>query len=66
MENKRYLTWDDIADLFTEHTGQSARVLPLDKVFEWAKRNQNKLGIRYEEKTGQLFFVEKNLRKNGK
>lgn len=60
MENKRYLTWDDLGDLYELHTNKSARILPLDRVFDWALKNQNKLGIKYEEKTGMLYFAKED------
>lgn len=30
------LTWDDIAGLYKAKTGRTAKVLPMDEVYEWA------------------------------
>ncbi len=41
--NKRnkYLTWDDLADLYHKRTGGQARVKPMDIIFEWATTQQD-------------------------
>ena len=33
---KKYLTWDDLADLYKERTGGRARIKPMDEIYEWA------------------------------
>ena len=32
------LTWDQLASIYHEKTGQQARIQPMDKIFEWAKK----------------------------
>jgi len=61
---REYLTWDDLADLYELHTKRIARILPMEKVFEWAVNNKDKLGIEYEEETGRLYY--KGGKKNEK
>ena len=32
----KYLTWDDLADLYGERTGGTARIRPMDEIYDWA------------------------------
>lgn len=32
----KYLTWDDLADLYKERTGGRARIRPMDEIYDWA------------------------------
>lgn len=32
----KYLTWDDLANLYKERTGGRARTRPMGSVYEWA------------------------------
>ena len=32
----KYLTWDDLADLYKERTGGKARIRPMDEIYDWA------------------------------
>jgi hypothetical protein len=36
----RYLTWDDLAVLYKKETGRSAKILPMDQVFNWAAKTE--------------------------
>ena len=32
------LTWDELADVYKKETGRTARIQPMDTIFEWAER----------------------------
>ena len=34
--SKKYLTWDDLADLYKERTGGSAKIRSMDAIYDWA------------------------------
>lgn len=36
MKKIKYLTWDDLADLYKERTGGIARIKPMDMIYRWA------------------------------
>ena len=40
MESKR-LSYDDIADIYKEVTGQSARIRPIDSIVDWAEARKD-------------------------
>ena len=33
---KKELTWDEIADFYDKKTGRTARIKPMDIIYEWA------------------------------
>jgi len=55
---ENYLAWDDLADLYGERTGGSARTRPMDDVFAWAVKQDDI----EETKDGYLTMVEKEVR----
>lgn len=38
MATQSTLTWDDLADFYKRKTGASARIKPMDEIFDWAER----------------------------
>jgi len=48
---KKTLTWDDLADFYTQKTGNRARIRPMDEIYEWAIKQKevkvNKEGFLY-------------------
>ncbi len=34
------LTWEELADFYKKKTGQSAKIRPMDDIFEWAERQE--------------------------
>lgn len=42
------LTWDNLAEEYHKSTGQSARIKPMDSIFNWAEKQTDK------------FYVDKN------
>jgi hypothetical protein len=43
------LTWDELAKIYdAETTGRRARTLPMDKVFNWAKKQKDKFYVSSE------------------
>jgi hypothetical protein len=51
------LTWDDLANLYKERTGGTARIKPMDSIFEWAT-NQSDITLN-EDGTLSLTNKEK-------
>lgn len=39
------VTWEELANLYDEQTGQCARVRPLEEVFKWAKHQPDKFYV---------------------
>lgn len=40
------LTWDDLANAYdSEHNGTKARVLPMDKIFDWAEKQKKRFKV---------------------
>ena len=35
-EKNKLLTWENLADLYKERTGQSAIIRPMDSIYNWA------------------------------
>lgn len=41
MESKKKnLSWEDIADFYKEKTGGSARIRPMNEIYEWAVKQE--------------------------
>jgi len=45
------LTWEDLADMYKKATGSSAKVRPMDEIFEWAEKQP---GVVLNERDGTL------------
>ena len=45
------LTWDDLANEYKKATGYTARIQPMEAVFEWAEKQNDKFFVNYDEKT---------------
>ena len=44
------LTWDESADIYdSQNHGRAARTLPLDQVFNWAKKQKGKFEVSKED-----------------
>jgi len=52
------LSWDELADLYDERTGGTARTRPMEEVFEWGKR-QDDLVVHPEKDTIHYTLVTK-------
>lgn len=35
-DTTKFLTWDDLADLYKERTGGRARIRPMSEIYDWA------------------------------
>jgi len=52
MNTSKALTWDDLANLYDKtHSGRPARTLPMEKVFDWAKQQEDKFWVNPDEGT---------------
>lgn len=36
---QKALTWDDLANLYKEKTGRTARIRPMDEILKWATKH---------------------------
>jgi len=45
------LTWDDLAKEYKKVTGRSALTRPMESVFDWAKRQDDKFYVNPDEGT---------------
>jgi hypothetical protein len=36
MVTKKEVTWDELADIYKKYTGRSAKIQPMDSIFNWA------------------------------
>jgi len=48
------LTWNDIADEYDRTTGRTARIQPMDTIFNWAEKQTEKFKV---EKDGRLHKI---------
>lgn len=55
MKINEALTWDDLAEIYKEKTGRSARIRPMDEVFAFCKKLPE---IFFNEKEGTLHKKE--------
>lgn len=60
MENKKHLTWDDLADFYHKKTGGAARTKPMDVVYDWAVKQPE---IEVVDDEGSLAFKNQPERK---
>ena len=37
----KYLTWNNVADLYKERTGGIARIKPMDIIYQWAIKEKD-------------------------
>jgi hypothetical protein len=51
----KYLTWDNLADLYKERTGGRARIMDMDTIFNWAEKQEDI----QKSKNGSLYFKVK-------
>ena len=42
------LTWDQLADIYKKQTGHTARILPMEKIFEWAENRKDLFAVTNE------------------
>jgi hypothetical protein len=51
----KYLTWDDLADFYKKKTGGTARIKPMDTIYNWAVKQEEII----ETEEGLLFKTKK-------
>lgn len=54
MKNKA-ITWEELADDYKKHTGRPAKILPMDQVFKWGKKQKHL--YKYNKKKGTLHRI---------
>jgi hypothetical protein len=60
MKNKKEtkpLSWNELADIFDKETGRCARILPMNRVFNWAEKQTNKFFV---DKEGYIYLLSKD------
>jgi len=45
------LTWDQLANAYKKATGNSAKIRPMDDIFDWAKNQKSKYYVHPKEGT---------------
>lgn len=50
-KRSKALTWDDLADDYKKVTGRSARVRPMEEIFNWAERQTKRYLVDPDEGT---------------
>jgi len=60
MDISKPLTWDDLANFYDEsHSGRPARTLPMEKIFDWAKRQEGRFWVSPNE--GTVHVIHKKV-----
>lgn len=49
----KILTYDDLADFYKNKTGRSAKIMPMNTVYEWATKQKE---IKVIDEEGRLSF----------
>jgi len=55
LGDMKYLTYDDLADFYDKKTGGTARIQPVDKIYEWATKQEE---IQINEDTSLSFKIK--------
>ncbi len=63
MKISKVLTWDGLANEYKKATGRTARTQPMDKIFDWAEKQNDKFFVDYDKKTIHKIKKEVNLMK---
>lgn len=53
-DHLKSLTWDELADIFDAQTGKCARIMKMEKVFEWAKNQPDRFFV---DEEGYLYQI---------
>ena len=48
MNISKALSWDELATLYDEETGEIARIRPMDAIWEWAENQTDKFIVSEE------------------
>ena len=51
---KKYLSWDDLADIYDKKTGGKARTLPMQSIADWASNQKDILTAN----DGRFYIIE--------
>ena len=51
MKVSKALTWDDLANEYKKATGRTGRIQPMEVIFHWAERQDDKFFVDHNEKT---------------
>ena len=58
MKKSKALTWDDLAEDYKKATGESAKIRPMDAIFEWAEKQTEKYYV--DPKVGSIHRILKS------
>ena len=58
MKVSKALTWDDLANEYKKETGNTAHIQPMEAIFDWAERQDDKFFVDPDKKT--IHKIKKN------